>query len=515
MYLQGSQDSHQLDLDAESKYNLSSLFLMNNAAKSIYEEISKLFTPQSGSIFLLAGPGNNGNDTIITAKNLFANGYQVILFFYPELVNSGKFASLRDDIAFPIYSLDTVSSFLTRLLQHSPCLIVDGLFGVGLNKPLPALLCTLFSTLNTLPSRPYVLAVDIPSGISADTGQILGESLRADTTITFDTLKHGHLLYPGKDYSGCVKVAKIGFPDSLLQQHSHGFTFYDDQDFWINGFQFMPKRSPHSHKGSFGKAGIWGGSKNYPGALALSTESCLRIGTGIVYGFFSEAVHAYINPLLPREVIRMPITNQELVSDSSLCTLIEKLQVLGFGPGLGRSPDGEAIVKFLIQYPSVPIVADADGLYFMKPFLPVSGNRKITLTPHLGEMSYLTDLPIQTIQMDLIGTAIEYARTWKTILVLKSSSTVVASPEGQYYVHSLSQSSLAKGGSGDLLTGLICGLQAQQTEPFWAAVLGVYLHGLIAKKASDQKSSWTVLPSDMIHQLEKVLLQIEQGSPIT
>jgi len=511
MYLQGSQDSRQLDLDAESKFNLSSLFLMNNAANSLTEEISNLISPEKGSLFLLAGPGNNGNDTILTAKNLHSNGYSVVLFFYPEIVNSGKFAYFRDHLPFPAYSLDSLSSFETLYNQYHPCLLVDGLYGVGLSKPLPDLLCSLFTYLNQLNPRPMVLAVDIPSGISADTGQILGGSLKADITVTFDTLKNGHLLYPGKDYSGSVKVVKIGFPDLLLREHSHGFTFSDEHDFLHHGFPHFPRRTAFSHKGLYGKAGIWGGSQNYPGALALSTESCLRIGTGIVYGFFSEVHRAIIDPLLMREVIRIPVQPQELIADSSLSDWIKKLQVLAFGPGLGRDSIGEKIASFLFQYTNVPLIVDADGLYFIKPFLSNYHGKQLTLTPHLGEMSHLSDLPIQLIQENLVGTAIEYAQKWHTILVLKSSTTVVASPDGQYYIHSLSQSSLAKGGSGDLLTGLICGLQAQHADPFWAAVMGVYLHGLIAEKASSQKSSWAVLPSDMLLQLEQVLVNMEKS----
>lgn len=515
MYLQGSQDSRQLDLDAESKFNLSSLFLMNNAAKSLTEEISHLLSPEKGTIFLLAGPGNNGNDTILSARNLHSEGYSVVLFFYPELVNTGKFSYFRDHLPFPAYSLDSLSSFERLYNQFHPCLLVDGLFGVGLSKPLPDLLCSLFTFLNQLNSPLLVLAVDIPSGISADTGQILGGSLKADITVTFDTLKNGHLLYPGKDYSGSVKVVKIGFPEVLLREHSHGFTFSDDQDFMQHGFPHFPRRAAFSHKGLYGKAGIWGGSQHYPGALGLSTESCLRIGTGIVYAFFSEIHYAVVNPLLKREVIRIPVQSQDLVADSSLSDWIKKLQVLGFGPGLGRDSIGKKIASFLFQDTNVPLVVDADGLYFIKPFLSNHHGKQLTLTPHLGEMSYLADLPIQMIQENLVGTAIEYAKKWNTLLVLKSSTTVIASPDGHYYIHPLSQSTLAKGGSGDLLTGLICGLQAQQADPFWAGVLGVYLHGLVAEIASNQKSSWAVLPSDMLMQLEPVLVNLEKSQPVS
>ncbi|MDD4663123.1 MAG: NAD(P)H-hydrate dehydratase [Caldisericia bacterium] len=511
MYLQGSQDSHQLDLDAASKCNLSSLFLMNNAAKSVVNTILQHHKPLDGLVFLLAGPGNNGNDAIITGNQLHAAGFQVVLFLFLPERSAPSFAFLRENYPYPHFNLEDDDHFQTYTHQHKPRVVVDGLFGVGLSRPVPDFISKLCIFLNQLDPRPSVYSVDIPTGISADTGQILGEAIRADFTVTFDTLKNGHLLFPGKEFSGKVLVKKIGFPDNLIRENSHGFTFQNEDDFIKIGWLHLPKRSENSYKGSYGKAGIFGGSKMYPGALALCTESCLRVGTGLVYGFFPENESTYINPLLHQEVIRIPLSESSLKQPESVAVKLNPLRVFCIGPGLGRFSSYSTLMKYLLEVHPIPLLIDADGLFYVQSFLPLLKRKMVILTPHLGEMSLLTNLSTVEIQSDLLSVALHYASLWHVIIVLKSATTIVAHPDGRYYINPISQSALAKGGSGDVLTGIICGLLAQNTDPFWACILGVYLHSKAAQCASSKLSSVSVLPSDIILEINQIFLDWEKA----
>lgn len=511
MFVQGSQDSHELDLAAEAKWNLSSLFLMNNAAKCVSNVILQHHPPHDDLvIFLLAGPGNNGNDTIITANLLHSAGYRVVLFLYLPDHASAQFSFLRDHFPYQHYILNDLLAFQTVYQQCKPNVIVDGLFGVGLSRPVPDTLLPIFRLVNSLDPHPIVYAIDIASGISADSGVIMGEAIRADITITFDTLKNGHLLFPGKEFSGQLIVEKIGFPENLLKEHSPGLTFFNEQDFHTHGLPHLPKRPDHSYKGSYGKAGFFGGSVRYPGALALSTEACLRTGTGLVYGYFPETDADFINPVLYKEVIRMPLSDEMLRKPSLLESYLNQLHVIGIGPGLGRKIDFAPVMENLLNRQSIPLVIDADGLFFLKPFLPLTPHKSILITPHLGEMSFLTGLSVEKIQSDLLSTARHFASLWQVIVVLKSSTTIIAHPDGRYYIHAISQSSLAKGGSGDLLTGILCGLVAQKTESFIAGMLAVYIHSKAAQKASLRLSCTSVLPSDILLELSQVFLEWEK-----
>ena len=512
MFLQGSQDSRKLDLEAASQYHLSSLFLMNNAAKTVADSIRQIYPFYKDPIFFLAGPGNNGNDTVLTSSLLHQAGYQTVLIEYlPEKVHP-SFQSIRQDLPYDHFLLEDIESFASLYRLRKPKAIVDGLFGVGLHKKLPDLILRLFELINTLHPHPMIFSVDIPSGVSADSGMVYGKAIRADFTITFDTVKNGHLLYPGKDFSGNLLVRKIGFPDELLSVTSPGITFLDESDFLAQAWSRIPKRHDNSYKGSFGKVGIFGGSKMYPGALALSTESCLRSGTGLVYGFFPEKDREWVHPLLLKEVIRMPFSNISETEVSVWEASVKLLHTIGIGPGLGREMDYSSLLQFYMTHPSISLVIDADGLYYAKPFLTTHATKTIILTPHLGEMSMISGLPIETIQSDLLFIAKQYASLWQVILVLKSSTTIIAHPDGRYYIHSLSQSSLAKGGSGDILTGILCGLLSRKTDPFWACIAGVYLHGKIAQKAAMKLSSTSVLPSDMLLEISQVFYEWENQS---
>lgn len=508
MIVQGSLSSQDFDRAASVQYAMATQKLMEIAGRACADEIEQDFKKSAKKALLVSGPGNNGGDCFVIARFLLSYGWNVSLILLNPL-DSYQGASLENltilyqmvkdlSLGLQITLVKTGDTFCRLVQEFNPDVLVDGLFGTGLSREITGWEAELIKLMND--SFIPIYSVDIPSGISADTGQILGKAIKAAKTITFETLKVGHLLYPGKDHSGEVVIKNLGLPAKLKYAFGKVYTFTKPDEL----LPLLKERPRNSYKGLFGKAYLYGGSKRYPGAFKLALSACLKAGAGLVYGIYRESLAPFFTSLLPSEVIHEQIPMNQIgeMDTEHLLKVLSSLSrhktALGIGPGLGRDTDVVASVKVLFKNWKGPLVVDADGLYAIKDVLSeVQTAEEFVLTPHLYEMSYLTGETVESIESDLIAVASKYANRWNSTVVLKSATTVIAEPRGKVFINSFGNQGMAKGGSGDVLTGIICSLLAQGYSPWDASVLGVSLHSLAGDLAGEKKGFYSLLPTDI------------------
>jgi NAD(P)H-hydrate epimerase len=508
MIIHSSLTSKDFDQAAVVQYGISTIHLMEIAGKVCADQIEIDLKDSHKKALIICGPGNNGGDGFVVARFLISYGWNVsIILLKPiesyvgsALENLKIVDQMTKDLTLglQITQIKTVDTFITLIQEMEPDVLIDAMFGVGLIRSIQGLEADLIKTVNA--SLISVYSIDIPSGISADTGQILGIAIRASKTITFENLKFGHLLFPGRQFCGETIVKEIGLPVKLRNKFSKGITFLTPNDLKL----IIKERPSQSHKGIFGKAYIFGGSKHYQGAFNLALNACLKSGAGLVYGIYKDSLSQLFSSRIPPEVIHDTIDSNPIgeIDQEKLIEYIGSLSTtktaLGIGPGLGRDTDVAIAIKTICREWQGKLVIDADGLYAIKTIVDnFSNSSQIIMTPHLAEMSYLTGLSIETIESDLVAIAVEYSKIWNCTLVLKSSSTVISDPSGKVFVNQFGNSGMAKGGTGDVLTGIITSFLAQGYSTWDSSVLGVCIHSLAGDRAAKLKSMESMLPSDI------------------
>jgi hydroxyethylthiazole kinase-like uncharacterized protein yjeF len=389
---------------------------------------------------------------------------------------------------------------------------VDALLGTGVTGAVTGLLAEAIRWINRQPCP--VVAVDLPSGLHSDTGRFDGAAVQADFTATLSEMKIGLVLPPGRDLAGEISVVDIGAPPSVasgLDVHTH---LLEPEDI----FHALPFRPSDGHKGTFGKILVLAGSRGMTGAAALSSLATLRAGAGLTMLGIPES----LNPILEAkctEVITKPLPETEsgslsLTAESVIDELTGWADVLVVGPGLSLHPETIALIQKIIQKDRLPLVLDADGINALEGEASLLKRRKnpTILTPHPGELARLTGRSISSISADPVAAARDTAAEFRAICVLKGSPSVIASPNGEVVVNPTGNSGLGTGGTGDVLTGVIGGLLAQQAAPFEAAYSGVYLHGLAGDLAADALGQRSLIAGDLLDFLPRAFLEIERNS---
>lgn len=445
---------------------IPSLVLMERAALSMVCRMKERID-RTDRILCICGAGNNGGDGVAVARILFGQGYSAAIYMAgnPEkwTEETKKQIQIARNVGVPEYNeLD-----LTHIR-----VLVDGLFGIGLSKNVREPYHTLIERVNQWRERRkdrQVWAVDVPSGLSSDTGQPLGCVLKADYTVTFGYMKRGMLLYPGRELAGKCFVENIGFPGKSLQVYpSAGFTCH------VQDFEQLPKRKNDSNKGTYGKILVIAGSKNMSGAAYFAGRSAFVVGAGLVRILTPEANRVILQSQLPQAMISV----WEETDRDSLADMLAWADTLVIGPGIGTSEIMAQRLESVFAGSQCPIVLDADGLNLLaehEEWYSLLNGRTI-LTPHMGEMSRLTGCSIDELKADRAKAALELARERQIICVLKDSSTVVS--DGKYlYFNQTGNHGMATGGSGDVLAGVIGGLSGAGEGLFKAAYMGVFLHG--------------------------------------
>lgn len=498
-----------LDEEAINKYSIPSILLMEHAAYNVFMDIKASYMNQN--IIIVCGPGNNGGDGFALARQIKTwsdNKVKILMLAKPdELSKDGKiYYNICKKIKIEIIQVVTENIELAYKELREAELIVDAIFGTGLSRNVEGLYADIIHQINISPA--YRISIDIPSGIDGETGKVLGMGVQADKTVTFVLPKIGLYVYPAIDYTGEVKIVDIGIPQPVIDCLETSFYSIEKEEMK----QLLPNRLTRSNKGTYGKVLVIGGQTGMSGAAALASQASLKAGAGIVTAAVPRAIHDIMEQKVT-EVLTLPLEDLEghisRDADKKIKELIEKHDVIAIGPGIGRSKD-VCHVLLIVLASDKPCIIDADALYFLKDMLEIVKERKapVIITPHPGEMARLTDLTIEAILDKPLEAAYKFAKENNMITVLKIERTVVGDAEGNIYISRGGNSGMAKGGSGDVLTGIIAGLLAQKMIPKDAARLGVYLHGRAADIMKTLKTEYTMIPSDLYEGLERAFKEM-------
>lgn len=476
--------------------------LMQRAGEHVARVAAEL--SDGGPILILVGPGNNGGDGLVAATWLFQRGHEVAVYTFKRPgVGTYPGSVVRGEE-------DQDLSELNRLARSS-AVVVDALLGIGQSRAPEGLLAAILQRVNGQRSHSSRgIAVDIPTGVNADSGAAPGEAFRADLTLCMGLLKCGDVLYPGAGYAGRVQVVDVGIPEGLegdvmVEVPSAGEIA-----------SLLPERNANSNKGSYGRLLVVAGSRDFLGAPALAGTAAYRAGAGLVEAavtaYVQQSVAAHVLETvytqLPEDDGRIPPGALPLISQA-----LDRADALVFGPGLGLSSQTieltRGVLGLLANGPVHRAVVDADGLNALAQidrWWEVVA--KLVLTPHPGEMSRLTGRSIPEIQHNRLVTAQEFAAAWQKVVVLKGAGTVIASPDGKAAVNPTGGPNLATAGTGDVLSGVIGGLLAQGCDPFEAAVAGVYWHGRAGDLLRGEHGDAGTIASDLLAVLPSARLSI-------
>ncbi len=459
--------------------------LMESAGMRIVEVILAL-QPAPARVVVAAGRGNNGGDGFVAARLLRQAGVPVSLWAMapPDAYRGDaaiNYEFLRHSGFVVKHILDQAGLEQFKADLEGAGLIVDALFGIGLDRPVTGLAAAVIEAINS--SDLPVLAADIPSGVQADSGEVMGCAVQARWTVTFAFPKAGLLQHPGAALAGEVFVGEISIPSFLAAGEQA--TVSRAQRLW----ELLPPRPQASHKGSFGRVLIIAGSPGMSGAAVLAAGAALRGGAGLVYLAAPATVCPALEAQLPEAItLSLPEFSPGVAEQAAAKLLLEKAascSALAMGPGLAPVRETAALLGELIRHCPLPLVIDAGALGALVQ-LPEEGRKEILraaqqpplLTPHPGEMALLTGLGIDEVQRSRPELALRFAREWDSIIVLKGAQTVIASPAGELCFNPTGGPALATAGTGDLLTGLIVSLIAQGMQPFDAAAAAAFIHGL-------------------------------------
>ena len=508
----------ELDRRAIQEIGIPSLVLMENAGRTTYQILRREFPGLQGEVAVVAGRGNNGGDGFVVARYLANAGIPVAVFLLGprEKVSGDARVNLEIlahlGIAVAEVLTDADLNPLTHRLAKAG-LIVDALLGTGLNSPVQGLMAALIQRVNQL--RAPVLAVDIPTGLSADTGEVLGAALKAQVTVTYGWPKLGQVLPPGRDYVGRLWQVDISIPPNLARETPVSLAEAREMR------ALLPFRPFGSHKGNFGHLLVLAGATGKTGAAALACEAALRAGAGLV----TLGVPASLNDILEvklTEAMTLPLPEAaaaRALGKAAWAPIREFLDgknqkfTVALGPGIGTHPETRELVGRLVHDLAGPMVIDADGINNLAGEIAAlkdaAGPR--ILTPHPGEMARLVGLTTAAVQARRLDLARETAARLGVILVLKGAQTVVAAPDGRASLNSTGNPALASGGTGDVLTGLIGGFLAQGLTPWDAARLGVYLHGLAADFFVSRHGQRGMIAGDLLAVWPQMLTAFSQG----
>ena len=488
-YLLNSGEMKQMDKNTMEYFGIPSPVLMERAALCVFYQMQRLCN-KKGRILVICGAGNNGGDGLALARLLFLDGYPVSIYL-----------PVRDKMTKETKAqYETVKkygiSFTENLGEYD--VIVDALFGIGLSRPLEGIFKELIIWCNRQDA--LRIAVDMPSGISADTGALLGEAFQADLTVTFGFAKVGQMLYPGAEYCGKVIIGDIGIDEKSILGEKPKVLSMEDKDIK----PMFPARKKDSNKGSYGKVLVIAGSDKMAGAAYFSAKAAYLSGCGLVQAFTPKANRDILLTMLPEALVTD--YDSDHLDISLLREKMEWADVILIGPGLGTGEGAKVLVEEVLKREDKPLVMDADALNILSFEMELFRQSKapIIVTPHLGEMSRLTGAKIPEIKERILHVAGEFAEKYGVLCVLKDSRTVIGTKKG-LYLNISGCSGMASGGSGDVLAGFIAGLLAQNMSIEDGAVLGTFIHGRAGEKAALKKGEASMTARDIFEEIGNVI----------
>lgn len=510
-----AQEMREIDQKAINEFMIPGVVLMENAGQRVVQAVlDKLPDIQGKTVTIFTGRGNNGGDGLVAARHLFNMGadVKVLLLESPDKISGDAGINLEiwRRMGQKVYTVTQKDDFnAVRLFLVRTDIIVDAIYGTGFRGAVKEYVGRIIEAINA--SEKTVVSIDIPSGVEADTGRVSGPCIRANLTVTFGLPKVGLLLEPGAGCAGEIRVEDISLPGSLLTDEKIRCNLIDG----VLVRNWIPFRPASSHKGDYGRVLVVAGSRGMAGAACLAAEAAARAGAGLVTLAVPGGIYEPVASKLAEVMVYpLPQTWEGSISKEAVPAIrgmLEKADVLALGPGLSTNPETVEAVRKIVSVSSVPTVLDADGLnaFAEQADLLKKARKPMVMTPHPGEMARLAGIQVDAIQGDRLETARSWSANWGTVLVLKGSRTIVASPDGTVYINTTGNPGMATGGSGDVLTGVIAGLMAQGIDAAGSAAAGVYLHGLAGDAAAQQKGLMGLIAGDILEALPGASRSIE------
>ena len=503
-----AKQMREMDTFTIEQLGIPGVVLMENAAKGTFFIIENELKNFDGPlVYIFCGKGNNGGDGYVISRYLWDSGVDVRVYI------TGREEDLKGDakinyqiikkLNLPIKFISSKSD-LKKIGNVEPDLIVDALLGTGITGAVQGFLAEVIDYINQLSG--IVVSVDVPSGLNSDLPVIEGDAVKADITVSMALPKLCHVFYPARDSVGELYVTEIGIPNSLRTSDKIKIQMLEETDVSI------PDRAPDAHKYTAGKVGVLAGSTRYTGAAILTCQAAMRIGAGLVFLGVPQKLNTIFETTLT-EVITKPYQEENLYpNNEAIKEILDWCDVLAVGPGLGRSPETQQAIIEILQKFEKPVIIDADALFALSehPEIMKKPHPNWVLTPHHGEfIRMLGKTDKSEFRARYVTLAQNYAVDHKLTLLLKGTPSLVACANGQVYVNSTGNSSLASGGTGDVLTGFVSGLVAQGMDLSAAAYTANFLHGECADQLVEKSARHSIIAGDLLSEIGSVMKKFE------
>lgn len=490
MYILSCKEIYNTEKEAQDVYGISETILMENAGVALFNFVAKT-ADKKNKILVLSGPGNNGGDGFVLTRHLKANNYDADLY-YP--VNSNKYGKAAKENLNILNKLNISSHDLSTLDNIDEYdVIVDALFGIGLKRELDGIYKEIIEKVNK--SGALKIAVDISSGLISDSSELPQCVFKADYTLTFSTFKYCHVLYPAKNYSGEIILVNISIPENIISKYQY--------DCFINEYNkpALKNRPKDSHKGTYGKIAVIGGSYEMAGAVRLTAISALHSGCGLVTLCHPNTIDRNFISDIPEIMTKSFDYNEPHL----LCNFINSsITAYSIGNGMGKSETAKGFIKHILKTTAKPVVIDADGINSLSLDDLNNIHTEAVITPHVAEFARLINKNIDEVKKDKLRLTKQFANKYNIHVVLKSAETIITIPNDKSYILNVGNTALSKGGSGDALCGLIVSFLAQGYSIKNACILSAYILGKSAEKAVEKSNPACLSVSQIIDYYGKV-----------
>ena len=508
MKLSLSEQMKKMDKEAVDA-GIYDVVLMENAAIKSFYEITNYFGDVAGkNCVVFAGFGNNGGDSLALARHLYNSGANVFVYMlgYKDRLQGNLEVNFNivSNMNIPYKFVYTGSDYNSDLIRDCD-LIIDGIFGTGLSRNAEGKFKDAIDKINS--SKAFVVSLDLPSGIAANSGKIMGTAVKSDLTPTFAMSKPGHFLYPGRSYSGNVRVVDISTPRYIIDNFEPDFYTVTKNDITLIN------RDAVSHKGIFGHLSIVGGSLGKSGAVIMASLGAYKTGAGLVSACIPESINAAFESNIP-EAMSYPLKDQNgFISQEAsvdMLNFVSDKTAVSFGMGLGITEDTKYITEQIVSTDR-PLVIDADGLNCLSGSVDLLKNRtkSTIITPHPKEFARLINKTTKDVIENRLELVKNFAKEYSTIVVLKMADTIISDTNGKIYINTSGNQGMAVGGSGDVLSGMIGSFLSQGYNAIDACKYGVFLHGLSADLAYKKGSSYeSMMPGDIINNINEAIKSV-------
>lgn len=513
MRVVSAREMRELDDLANTKFKIPSIVLMENAGHRAADIVVRKHAELgwNSDILVFAGKGKNGGDALVTARQLLAMGKRVRVFLLHEAAAYHDEAKTNLEILLAqkvrpvtIENTGPLEEYFAH--AHGPFLVVDGLLGIGFKGPLSGLYADVVDLINAKSS--YTIALDIPTGVDATTGAVVGQAIRADLTVAFGFAKLGHFIYPGAHQCGQLEVVDIALPSLFRNEGSMQKLMFESVA------PLIRRRDRSGHKNSFGHTLLLGGSTGKLGSIAMAARACLHVGVGLVTVATWEDSYPQLAARLDDEIMSMPLSFSEDRYNKYKNKDVHFYSAVVIGPGMGTGEEAKRVLVDLIDFYKGPVVIDADGINLLsEPAIRkklLSRKAPTVLTPHPGEMGRLLGMEKQAVVDNPIAAVMRASEETNSVVLLKGATTFIGAGDGQMVINHYPNDGMATAGSGDVLAGIIGGLIGQKMDAKEAVCAGVYLHSLAGDFAAQERGHRAMTATDIISHLGDAFLKLRE-----